>query len=937
MLKLIQNDSILNNKIDNNAIVFSDSKNLFKLKKYYINEDILITTLDNYLSKIVSNKFNKSLVNNEISIIYMYKAYFNVKDILTMYKDIKNIEFINLLVSTYNFYKEVETISNEKINNLKIIFNEYEKLLEEDNYITIYKLYKYGLECLKDIEFDNIYFENISELKTYELEFVNSLSNYKKVYLYLNSINNKYLINSLKTNYISTNHDAEKLYELGSKNLFKNINIYACNDLYEEVKFVRENIIEDINKGLTLNDILVVSPDIKRYESYFELLFDFPYQKSIKNGLFIKKFIRILKSILNGDFTCNTFLSLLKLNIFNVDNKLIDLLDNYIFEWDLGNNLFYEEFIYNPNGKKDFTENDYKVLKSLNDIRLNILNPIRCLLENIVKEKNVTELLKYIFMYIDEEQITTKLAEKDYEGYLKFVDLLELINDNFKELEITNLLDLIDVMYLVKEKNINNIDEVSVCDIKSYVNNNYKKVYFIGLTEKDIPSKYSYSTLINNLDIKYEDVFNLINEYSDKEKNLVGNILLNDNVVISYHKLNDGGSKLNYSVLLEKFNNKINTFKFNLNKKNYYNFNLSLNKDIAKNLYGTDLVLSPSSLEMFAKCKYSYFLNYGLKIKTKEKKIFDNRELGTFVHYILENAINNNVNKSNIRNLVDIYTNKYFEENIRNINRKQEYVISELKENVCMLIDTILDEIDSNKFSTKYTELKIKDMDFSIILDDGKINITGIVDRVDTYEDDKNYYYRIIDYKTGSKKFRLDDILNGLNMQMLIYLIAIKNSNITTKNIVPTGFLYYPALIKYNKELLGTSDEVIINNIRKNIRMNGILNKDYLELYDDDNINNFIDIKTRDKYKEEKILSCNDLNVVFDKVINVLKEEGNSLLNGDIKINPIIDSKNDSCMYCKFQSICKFNKDIHKPRRYKTLSNNEVIKIIEGDTNGMDK
>ena len=362
MLKLIQNDSILNNKIDNNAIVFSDSKNLFKLKKYYINEDILITTLDNYLSKIVSNKFNKSLVNNEISIIYMYKAYFNVKDILTMYKDIKNIEFINLLVSTYNFYKEVETISNEKINNLKIIFNEYEKLLEEDNYITIYKLYEYGLECLKNIGFDNIYFENISELKTYELEFVNSLSNYKKVYLYLNSINNKYLINSLKTNYISTNHDAEKLYELGSKNLFKNINIYACNDLYEEVKFVRENIIEDINKGLTLNDILVVSPDIKRYESYFELLFDFPYQKSIKNGLFIKKFIRILKSILNGDFTCNTFLSLLKLNIFNIDNKLIDLLDNYIFEWDLGNNLFYEEFIYNTNCKKDFTENEYKVL-----------------------------------------------------------------------------------------------------------------------------------------------------------------------------------------------------------------------------------------------------------------------------------------------------------------------------------------------------------------------------------------------------------------------------------------------------------------------------------------------------------------------------------------------------------------------------------------------
>lgn len=937
MLKLIQNDSILNNKIDKNAIVFSDSKNLFKLKKHYINEDILLTTLDNYLSKLVGNKYNKKLVNSGISTIYMFKAYFNIKNTLTMYNDIKNIEFIHLLIATYNFYKEVDTISNEKLNNLKIIFNEYEKLLEEDNYITIYKLYEYSLECLEDIEFDNIYFENISELKKYELEFINKLSNYKKVYLYINSINNKYLVNKLNTNYLSYKHDAEKLFELGTKNLFSDINIYACNDLYEEVKFVRENIINDINSGLKLSDILVISTDIKRYESYFDLVFDFPYQKSIKNGLLVKKFIRILKNILTGDFTCNTFMNLLKLNIFNINYKDLDLLDNYIFEWNLGNNFFYEEFIYNPNGKKDFTENDYKLLNSLNELRLIILNPIRCLLENIIKENNVSELLKYIFMYIDEEQISNKLAENDYEGYSRFIDLLELINDNFEELELEKLLDLINVMYEVKEKNICNIDEVNICDINNYVNNNYKKVYFIGLTEKDVPSKYSYSTLINNLDIKYEDVFNLINEYSDREKNLIGNILLNENIVISYHKLNDSGAKLNYSVLLEKFNNSINTYKYNLNKKNNIDFNLSINKELAKNLYGTELVLSPSSLELFAKCKYAYFLNYGLKIKTKEKKTFDNRELGTFIHYILENVINNNVNKSNMEKLVDIYTYKYFEDNIRNINKKQEYVINELKVNVITLIDTILDEIESNKFSNKYTELKIKDMNFSIILDEGKINITGIVDRVDAYEDDKNYYYRIIDYKTGSKKFRLDDILIGLNMQMLIYLIAIKNSNITTKNIVPTGFLYYPALVKYNKELLGTSDEIIINNIRKNIRMNGILNKDYLDLYDDSNINNFIDIKTRDKYKEEKILSCDDLNVVFNKVIEVLKEEGNSLLSGDININPIVDSKNDSCKYCNYQSICKFNKDIHKARRYKSLSNKEILEKIEGDTNGMDK
>ena len=100
-------------------------------------------------------------------------------------------------------------------------------------------------------------------------------------------------------------------------------------------------------------------------------------------------------------------------------------------------------------------------------------------------------------------------------------------------------------------------------------------------------------------------------------------------------------SKVSFSPLLKKFKNKSESFIFNVNKKEVVDTNLTIKKEIAEKLYGNTLTLSPSSLEMFSKCKYSYFLNYGLRLNIKEKLDFDNREVGTFIHYILENCFNN--------------------------------------------------------------------------------------------------------------------------------------------------------------------------------------------------------------------------------------------------------------------------------------------------------
>ena len=50
-----------------------------------------------------------------------------------------------------------------------------------------------------------------------------------------------------------------------------------------------------------------------------------------------------------------------------------------------------------------------------------------------------------------------------------------------------------------------------------------------------------------------------------------------------------------------------------------------------------------------------------------------------------------------------------------------------------------------------------------------EVRVEGKVDRVDCYHGSDRDYIRVIDYKTGGKKFDLSEVVQGLNMQTVSY------------------------------------------------------------------------------------------------------------------------------------------------------------------------
>ena len=62
----------------------------------------------------------------------------------------------------------------------------------------------------------------------------------------------------------------------------------------------------------------------------------------------------------------------------------------------------------------------------------------------------------------------------------------------------------------------------------------------------------------------------------------------------------------------------------------------TLDDRLAAVLYGSRLYASVSRMETYAKCAYSYFLKYGLKLKEREEYGIEASDMGSIYHGVLE-------------------------------------------------------------------------------------------------------------------------------------------------------------------------------------------------------------------------------------------------------------------------------------------------------------
>lgn len=371
----------------------------------------------------------------------------------------------------------------------------------------------------------------------------------------------------------------------------------------------------------------------------------------------------------------------------------------------------------------------------------------------------------------------------------------------------------------------------------------------------------------------------------------------------------------------EKYSQKINTITQEIEN----NPILLKNPENAEKLFGKDMFISASQVEKYSQCAFSYFCTYGLRVKERRVAKIDALEFGTITHYFFEKFLQMHKDDKLDKLTVDeikadintIYTN-YADENLGGLKDKSQEFLSlydRMMENSFELVSHLIEELSQSKFTPVDFELSIGDdiPAYSLKLPTGHtISIRGSVDRVDLMEKDGNKYIRVIDYKTGTKEFALRDILHGLNLQMLIYLYAIKNNGSKRygDNILPAGVLYMPSRSNSVTVKLGEKEASVEKRINDNFKMNGLLLDDItvVEGMENAGAGKFIPVSVKSglPYSSKSLASLEEIGYIFSKIDKIISKMANSLYSGDVSAVPVKGKHNNGCEYCLYSAVCNY-------------------------------
>ena len=369
---------------------------------------------------------------------------------------------------------------------------------------------------------------------------------------------------------------------------------------------------------------------------------------------------------------------------------------------------------------------------------------------------------------------------------------------------------------------------------------------------------------------------------------------------------------------------------------NILNDSLTLSPEARGMIYDGPLRLSQTKIDSYNSCPLSYFCKYDLSLLPEERAEFDARNIGSFIHAILENFFAevvrkdiplDSLDKEKAEEMVRRGAKKYLSELCESgtVTKREELLLSRLCRTAMPVVNGLCDEFRGSEFLPRFFELKIKrgaeatpePIEFKSS-DGESIFIGGSIDRVDTFTDGEDVYVRVVDYKTGKKEFSPSDIDKGQNLQMFLYLKAIvdtKNKKFLHELGVKDGRAPIPAGVVYVKTEVG---DVRIDSPVKEIAEKAVADAQTRNgmILGEDAVfaaSNAKYLPVRMKAdgtpyatSADKVYTREGWGELCLKLKGVVESIADRMKSGDVSARPLVEKGRKSpCEYCEFRPVCR--------------------------------
>ncbi|MDD4715652.1 MAG: PD-(D/E)XK nuclease family protein, partial [Oscillospiraceae bacterium] len=367
----------------------------------------------------------------------------------------------------------------------------------------------------------------------------------------------------------------------------------------------------------------------------------------------------------------------------------------------------------------------------------------------------------------------------------------------------------------------------------------------------------------------------------------------------------------------------------------------ALSPSAVETLYGRKVRMSASRMDAFQSCHFFYFMRYGLRAKPRKQARFDAPEMGAFIHYVLEKTLSKaaklggvaRVNGDWLRAACRESMLQYAQEELGGLENKTKrfrYLFRRLFQTVFLILENVAEELRVSDFQPISFELGFGDPGdlppVELEVNGFTLSVSGFVDRVDGWEKDQKLYLRVVDYKTGRKKFDLTEIWNGMGMQLLLYLFALGQEGklLYGKEVVPAGVLYLPArrvVLQGSRKM--TKEEYRRKTDAELLRRGLLLNSpevlSAMEHWEEGTIR-FLPVKVNAKtgaVTGDALATAAQFEKLSHHLNRLLRQIAGELQTGNVNADPWHRGNGQSaCLFCPFAGACQFDESCGDKKRY---------------------
>lgn len=368
------------------------------------------------------------------------------------------------------------------------------------------------------------------------------------------------------------------------------------------------------------------------------------------------------------------------------------------------------------------------------------------------------------------------------------------------------------------------------------------------------------------------------------------------------------------------------------------NSSLCLDEATRDALYNKPLSLTQTRIDKYVSCPFGHFCKYTVGLSADERAEFDAASIGSFIHAILENFFRalsaegkhpSDLSPEEKGELTREAAKKYVEDLGKDVTKgspRTKTKIERLCRAAMPVVDGLCEEFSESLFEPRFFELALKREDetapspVTFSSEGGDISIFGVIDRVDTYKKGDDVYVRVVDYKTGHKVFSPDDMAEGTNLQMFLYLKSLIDTEKTKfkesvgagegGRLIPAGVIYVKTAVS-DVEVTLPDDSLAEETVKANQKREGMV-------LNDPEILSAMKLKFTPVYSErtpdkvsstkEKFLFTEDgFDEIMQTVENSVISVADRMRSGRIEAAPKQNGASASlpCEYCEFKPICR--------------------------------